>query len=89
LIIRDPIHSDIYFDSIEKAILDTKEMQNLRGIKQLGNAHLVYPSAVHTRFDHSIGVNSVFKRICFELDLKENAKKILKKQRVSLETPFC
>jgi uncharacterized protein len=78
LIIRDPIHSDIYLDPIETAILDSKEMQNLRGIKQLGNAYLVYPTAVHTRFDHSIGVNSVFKRICFELGHKEGAARVLK-----------
>jgi uncharacterized protein len=78
LIIRDPIHSDIYFDTVEKAILDSKEMQNLRGIKQLGNAYLVYPTAVHTRFDHSIGVNSVFKRISYELGLKNTAGRIIK-----------
>jgi len=63
LIIRDPIWGDIEFGEEEKKILDTREMQRLRGIKQLGTAYLVYPGAVHTRFDHSIGTMEVAKRI--------------------------
>ncbi len=37
-------------------IVDTAEFQRLRYIRQLGFAHLVYPGATHTRFDHAVGV---------------------------------
>jgi len=55
-VLRDPVHGDVYLTDEELAVLDTREMQRLRGVKQLGTAYLVYPGAVHTRFDHSIGV---------------------------------
>jgi len=55
-VLRDPVHGDIYLTHEELRVLDTRAMQRLRGVKQLGMAHLVYPGAVHTRFDHSIGV---------------------------------
>ena len=40
---------------IERQIIDTPDFQRLRSIRELGLAHLVYPTALHTRFDHSIG----------------------------------
>jgi HD superfamily phosphohydrolase len=55
-VIRDSVHGDVYLTHEELAILDTPEMQRLRGVKQLGTADLVFPGATHTRFDHSIGV---------------------------------
>ncbi|HEX7408684.1 MAG TPA: HD domain-containing protein [Candidatus Binatia bacterium] len=63
MLIRDPIHGDISLSPLEQQVLDTPEMQRLRGIKQLGTASLVYPGCVHTRFDHSLGVNALSKRI--------------------------
>lgn len=54
-VVRDPVHGDVYLTHEELRVLDTREMQRLRGIRQLGTAYLVYPGAVHTRFDHSIG----------------------------------
>jgi hypothetical protein len=68
--IRDPVHGDVIFTEQEKTILDTAEIQRLRGIKQLGTAYLVYPGALHTRFDHSVGTMAVAKRIISTLRSK-------------------
>lgn len=54
-VLRDPVHGDIYLTHEELRLLDTPQMQRLRGIRQLGAAYLVFPGAVHTRFEHSIG----------------------------------
>ena len=54
-IIRDPIYYDIYIKGSEVSLIDTLEFQRLRNIKQTGLTYMVYPSATHTRFEHSIG----------------------------------
>jgi uncharacterized protein len=54
-LLRDAVHGDIELDSLEIELVDTPEFQRLREIRQLGTTHLVYPSATHTRFEHSIG----------------------------------
>jgi HD superfamily phosphohydrolase len=54
-VVRDPVHGDVYLTHEEMRLVDTPEMQRLRGIKQLGTTYLVFPGALHTRFDHSIG----------------------------------
>ncbi|MFH1200175.1 MAG: HD domain-containing protein [Candidatus Micrarchaeota archaeon] len=53
--IRDAVHANIDLSGAEVAVLDTPPMQRLRYVKQLALAHLVYPSAVHSRFEHSLG----------------------------------
>jgi len=55
-VIRDPLWNTIRLDPIAVRIIDTSEFQRLRYIRQLGFAHLVYPGATHTRFDHAVGV---------------------------------
>lgn len=55
-IIRDPLWNTIRLDSTAVRIVDTPPFQRLRYIRQLGLAHLVYPGASHTRFDHALGV---------------------------------
>lgn len=60
-IIRDPIHNIVSFDDnpCDRLLLDlinTREFQRLRRIKQLGMSELVFPAANHSRFAHSIGV---------------------------------
>lgn len=54
--LREPVHGDIELTREEIALVDTPEFQRLRGVKQLGTAYLVFPGAMHTRFEHSIGV---------------------------------
>ena len=53
--ITDPIHKNIKFTQIEKELIDTPIFQRLRRIRQLAGAHLVYPGALHSRFEHSLG----------------------------------
>ena len=55
-VIRDPMWNTIRLDPTAVQIIDTKAFQRLRYIRQLGLAHLVYPGATHTRFDHALGV---------------------------------
>lgn len=63
MLLRDPIHGDISLSARETAVLDLPDVQRLRGIKQLGTAHLVYPGCLHTRFDHSLGTAAVARRL--------------------------
>jgi uncharacterized protein len=53
--ITDPIHKNIKFTLVERELIDTSIFQRLRRIRQLAGAHLVYPGALHSRFEHSIG----------------------------------
>ena len=52
---RDPVHGFVYLSRAEWAIVDCPTFQRLRDIRQLAMAHLVYPGAIHTRFEHSLG----------------------------------
>jgi HD superfamily phosphohydrolase len=60
-VIRDPLWETIRLDPTAVRIIDTAEFQRLRYIRQLGLAHLVYPGATHTRFDHALGVYHLTK----------------------------
>ncbi len=54
--IIDPIHDFIRVYDHELKIIDNPIFQRLRRIRQLSGAHLTYPAAQHTRFEHSLGV---------------------------------
>jgi HD superfamily phosphohydrolase len=58
---RDPIHNLMSFqdtpcDRLLLDLINTREMQRLRRIKQMGHAELIFPGANHSRFAHSLGV---------------------------------
>ena len=60
--IKDSVHDHIEVEGVAAALLDTEAVQRLRHVKQLGTVHLVYPSANHTRFEHSLGVHHLADR---------------------------
>lgn len=60
-IIRDLVHGYINLTEFELSIIDTAQFQRLKDIRQLTCQH-VYPSAHHTRFDHSLGVLELTKQ---------------------------
>lgn len=62
-VIRDPVHGDIVVSPEELGVLDTPQMQRLRGIRQLGTAYLVFPGAQHSRFEHSLGTLHMVGRL--------------------------
>lgn len=73
-IINDPIYGCIGLSEVEVKLLDTKAMQRLRRIRQMGFASYVFPSGEHSRFVHSLGVLCIMGKICEHL-YKKYAKK--------------
>jgi HD superfamily phosphohydrolase len=57
--IRCPIHGFVPMNEWERRIIDHPTFQRLRRIRQLAWTDLVYPGAMHTRFEHSLGVMHV------------------------------
>ena len=60
--VKDTVHDHIEIDGVAAALIDTPAVQRLRHVKQLGTVQLVYPSANHTRFEHSLGVYHLASR---------------------------
>jgi len=77
-IIRDPVHGTIELTELERLILDTAPMQRLRHVRQLGLAHLVYPGAHHTRFEHSLGCLHLADQMADAIDLGEDDRRRLR-----------
>lgn len=67
MILRDPVHGLVAFEGpaerIIMALLGTREVQRLRGVRQLGLTSLVFPGAEHSRFSHAIGAAHVMIRL--------------------------
>ena len=76
--LRDPVHNFIHLTDVERKLLDTQPLQRLRGIRQLAMANLVYPGALHTRFDHSLGVMHVAGLMAKQLKISEEDIRILR-----------
>lgn len=61
--IRDPIHGFVTLNEWERDIINHPVFQRLRRIRQLGFTDMVYPGAMHNRFEHSLGVMQVATRM--------------------------
>lgn len=59
---RDPVHGFIHLSPAELKLVETRPFRRLRNIKQLALTYLVYPGAMHTRFEHSLGVMELATR---------------------------
>jgi HD superfamily phosphohydrolase len=71
MILRDPVHGLVAFESREEsiveALMDTPEVQRLRRVRQLGVTSLAFPGAEHSRFAHAIGAAFVMKLLLARL----------------------
>lgn len=61
--IRCPIHGLIPLNAWEWDIVNQSAFQRLRRIRQLAWTDMVYPGAMHTRFEHSLGVMHISSRL--------------------------
>lgn len=73
-IIRDNIEGNRLIEaSLDiRRIIDAVEFQRLRCIKQMGLSSLVFPTAEHSRFSHSLGVYATAKQVFSQLQLRAN-----------------
>ncbi len=76
-VINDAIHGDFSIDGVREELLATPEMNKLSHIKQLGLAHLVFPGAHHTRFEHSLGVSHVGGLMSESMSLSDTDKEVV------------
>lgn len=75
--IRDPIHNFVCLPDEFLDLVNSSPLQRLRGIRQLALAALVYPGALHTRFDHTLGVAHVAGLMAGNLKVDANEAKMV------------
>jgi uncharacterized protein len=80
-IIKDPVHGTMQFSALEnnwiKPFIDSPNFQRLRHIKQLGLGDYIFPGAVHTRFNHSLGCSFVAGQIAYKIGLAEEERQLV------------
>ncbi len=81
---NDPIWGDIVLFPWETLLLDSKLLQRLRGVRQLGMAHLVYPGAGYDRLEHSRGVVEASERMIRSLERNAEFRRKYGKDRDEL-----
>lgn len=68
-VFKDPVHRYVYIDDqVIWDLIATPEFQRLRRIKQLGTTYLTFHGAEHSRFNHSLGVYEIVRRIVNKIE---------------------
>lgn len=70
-VISDAVHGMVHLHPLLVSVVDTPVFQRLRDIKQLGAVPFVFPSASHSRFEHSIGVCHLAGKVMTHLRLNQ------------------
>ena len=83
-IIHDGIWGTFSLEPHEVALIDTLLLQRLRFIRQTGATYLTYPSAVHSRFEHTLGVLYHAGRLCSVFQERPKELRIDKKNAITL-----
>src|SRR5258707_3017780 len=76
--IRCPVHGFIPINDWEKEIINQPAFQRLRRIRQLAWTDMLYPGAMHTRFEHSLGVMHVATQLYD--DIVGRSREVLEKE---------
>lgn len=80
-VIKDPVHGTMQFTTTEnhwiKPFIDSPHLQRLRHIKQLGMGDFIFPGAVHTRFNHSLGCCFIASQISQKIGLAEEERQLV------------
>ncbi|SER88768.1 hypothetical protein SAMN04487944_11215 [Gracilibacillus ureilyticus] len=75
-VFKDPVHRYVHVrDRVIWDLIGTKEFQRLRRIKQLGTSNLTFHGAEHSRFNHSLGVYEIVRRILINFADRPNWNK--------------
>ncbi|PYI90270.1 MAG: hypothetical protein DME97_18000 [Verrucomicrobia bacterium] len=80
--LRDPVHNFVRFNEGELKLINTDVLQRLRGIRQLAMESFVYPGALHTRFDHTLGVAHVAGQMAEELGLDDSEHRFVREAAI-------
>lgn len=75
--VHDPVHGSMKISGIALQLMDTAEVQRLRGIKQLGLAYIAFPGANHSRFEHVLGVSYLAESVGATLELEKDETEVL------------
>lgn len=80
-VIKDPVHGTMQFTSAEdgwvKPFIDSPNFQRLRHIKQLGMGDIIFPGAVHSRFNHCLGCCYVASQVAQKIGLADQERQLV------------
>ena len=82
-VLRDPVHGYIHVSlQVIWDVINSAWFQRLRRIRQLGGAYVVYHCAEHSRFEHSLGVYEIVRRMVTEV--RDIAEALNEREKVTV-----